>query len=122
MMKKIVFVVVLPIFICGCSDLGIYGKGGRLYCGLSFGQSSSSMELRKNIPIEFGLVDVGMTKKEVLEKLGEPAHISLLGKASLDGKNYQVWYYKSVYSYEHLLDVKNVYIYFDDFKVINPPD
>lgn len=123
MRKTIVFAVVLALlFIYGCSDMGIYGKGGRVYCGIPFGRSSSSMELRKNIPLEFGIVAVGMTKEEVRGKLGEPARISVSDKYAAGGNNYQIWYYKSVYSYEHLLDIKNVYIYFDDFKVINPPD
>ncbi|HDZ76676.1 MAG TPA: hypothetical protein ENH41_01160 [Candidatus Omnitrophica bacterium] len=123
MMKKITFVIGISLFfIYGCSDMGIYAKEGRFYCGMPFGQSSSSMELRKNIPLEFGLVEVGMTKKEVRDSLDEPARISVLNKRAKDGKNCQVWYYKAVYSYEHLLDIKNVYIYFDDFRVINPPD
>ncbi|MDP1853736.1 MAG: outer membrane protein assembly factor BamE [Candidatus Omnitrophota bacterium] len=111
-----VLFIVAALFCCGCSDARLMGKEGRLYLGIPFGQSASTMSARKMIPYKFGLVKVGMTKQDVLDKFGEPASMSM----SRD--NYWIWYYKSVYSGDISLGtVEEIYIWFDDYRVINPP-
>jgi hypothetical protein len=81
-----------------------------------FGQSSSDMENRKLIPIKFGLVSAGMTKKEVLDKFGEPDHVSI------SKENHYIWYYKSVFCEEFSKPINDIYIFFDDYKVIVPAE
>lgn len=80
------------------------------------------MELRKHIPIEFGFVKPGMSKEDVLDKWGEPSHVSISDTRSLSGNNYHIWYYNSLYNEQHSMPIEKVYIYFDDYKVIDPTD
>lgn len=116
-MKRLgVIMAIWGLFCCGCAEGRFLGKEGRLYYGIPFGQDSSDLAARKNIPMQFGLVKPGMAKKEVLEKFGEPSSIAM----SKD--NYWIWYYKSARTNSPLNPVINdVYIYLDDYKVINPP-
>jgi len=101
---------------CGCAGAGFYGREGRIHYGAQFGQSDSSMQNRKNIAINFGIISVGMSKKEVLDKLGEPA------STTVTKDNHYVWYYNSVPALDKYSEpIKDVYIFFDDYKVINPP-
>lgn len=113
-MTKIALILVL--FLCfGCSDARLLGKEGRLYLGIPFGQSTQDMEARKNIALKFGLVSEGMTKKDVLDKFGEPSNTAVFKD------KYEVWYYRSVLPAQELEPIREVYIYFNNYKVINPP-
>lgn len=108
--------IAAALFCSGCSEARLLGKEGRLYLGIPFGQSASDMAARKMIPYKFGLVKAGMTKQDVLDKFGEPASVSV------SGDNHWIWYYKSVYSGDISLgNLEEIYIWFDDYKVINPP-
>lgn len=108
--------LILALFLCfGCADARLLGKEGRLYLGIPFGQSTQDMEARKNIALKFGLVSEEMTKKDVLDKFGEPSNTAVY-----KGK-YTVWYYKSVLSAQDSEPIKEVYVYFDDYRVITPP-
>ena len=121
-MRQLIFLLIFLAILCsGCNEAKLYGRGGKVCYGIPFGQSSSEMQYRKHILKKFGLVKPGMNKKDVLDKFGEPAHKSISNMRSLSGNNYQIWYYNSIYSDQHSMLIEKVYIYFDDYKVIDPP-